>query len=150
MIPWFIENIDISPKEREESLIFALSSNWKTKTQSSLMAEGFSSMVMVVGLGKWEHALASHPHSLLSSLRHRKITSWKWRGQGKTETGVQVAHFGFNGIFTMAKVGSLCKVKSLFYFHVFGILLKQPRKLETFSCLGWIFVIYLCTSSYAL
>lgn len=78
----------------------------------------------------------------LSTLRNRKIARWKWRGQGKTETGVQVANFGFNGISIMAKVGSLYKVKSLFYFHVFGILLKQLRKLETFLCLGWIFVIY--------
>lgn len=42
MIFGFMENIILSPKEREEPVIFALSSNWKSRTQADFIGDKIS------------------------------------------------------------------------------------------------------------
>lgn len=41
MISWCMENVTVSPKEKEEPLPFAVYFNWKSKTQASFIAEQF-------------------------------------------------------------------------------------------------------------
>ena len=77
MISWFMENITVSPKEREEPLTFTFSSNWETRTQANFIVEvvsappmelrrlGGLSVQMAEGKGNVRQLLTLHVHRWL-------------------------------------------------------------------------------------
>lgn len=77
MISWFVENITVSPKEREEPLTFTFSSKWETRTQANFTVEvvsappmellrlGGLSVQMAEGKGNTHQLLTLHVHRWL-------------------------------------------------------------------------------------